>query len=57
MNQRKQQRIEEAKERQAAYDSLTLEQKILLCASRRGTSKREMAKLLAKRRKLQEAKA
>lgn len=37
----------EALERQAAYDKLTLNQKIALASSRRGESKRELARLLA----------
>ena len=55
MNQRKQQRIEEAKERQAAYDALTLEQKRDLCESRRGASRKELTRILTQLEAKQEA--
>lgn len=39
---------EEAAARQTAYDALTVEQKIALCKSSRGQSKRQLARLATK---------
>ena len=39
----------EAEERQAKYDSLSIDEKIKLAKSRKGESKKEIAKLMAKK--------
>lgn len=43
----KAQRQDEAKERQKAYDGLSLDEKIQNCKNRRGKSHRELSRLLA----------
>lgn len=44
----KEQKRQEAKERQAIYDSLTLEEKLALILTRRGQSAREIYRLTFK---------
>jgi hypothetical protein len=46
MSRRKDDRRAAAQERQAAYDALTIDQKIAVAQSRRGESKRELSRLM-----------
>jgi hypothetical protein len=51
----KEQKRTEALERQAAYNALSLQDKVRLCERRRGSSRRELTKLLDQIEAQQEA--